>query len=92
MPFGDWPMSDQQEEATDNGEEAWRTKDKSRDAALVLPLVGAVLLLPPIIEMFGFGMQERGGLSVAIYLFVVWAGMIFCAWRISVWLRKDNKK
>jgi len=84
-------MSEDREDITDKSEEEWRAKEKSRDAALILPIIGAILLLPPIVEMFGEGSHGWGGLSVAVYLFSIWALMIFCAWRISIWLGKDKK-
>ncbi|MEM7254553.1 MAG: hypothetical protein AAF493_24300 [Pseudomonadota bacterium] len=56
---------------------------KSRDRAWLVPLVGMMLLLPPVAGAFQLDLRAFGVPFTALYLFVVWALLIFCAWRIS---------
>ena len=49
---------------------------KTRDRALILPMLGAVLLLPPVAGIFRLD-AKIGGLPVGIlYVFLVWALLI----------------
>ena len=59
-----------------------------RDAARVLPVVGAILFLLPILWPMG---REGGQTTSAalIYIFVVWAGLIAVAALISRLMRFD---
>ena len=56
-----------------------------RDAARVLPVVGAMLFLVPLLWMGG-GETAGGG----IYLFVIWALLIVAAAAISRPLSRDE--
>jgi len=52
---------------------------RASGAAVVLPLVGLFLLMPPIITLFA-GSQGVAGVSlVVVYVFGVWAALIVCA-------------
>jgi hypothetical protein len=49
---------------------------KVRDRALILPLVGALLLLPPLAGIFQLEVLVFGLPFTAVYLFAVWAFLI----------------
>lgn len=55
---------------------------RARDAAFVLPVLGAVLMIAPM--LWGGGRTSTGGL----YLFAVWVALIVLAFVISRLLRK----
>lgn len=61
---------------------------KTRDAALVLPLLGLGLFTPPVIALFGAGPGLFGAPAVVVYLFAVWAGLIIAARGLSRRLRR----
>ena len=46
---------------------------KARDRALVLPVVGVFLLLPPVAQMFHLDVRVLSVPFTALYLFGVWA-------------------
>jgi len=50
-----------------------------RDAAVVLPLVGLFLLMPPTITLFTAGYHVAGVPLIVAYLFGVWIALIACA-------------
>lgn len=56
---------------------------KARDAALALPLIGLVLIMPPIAQIFGIPGRIFGVPVIVAYLFLVWAALIWAARRIS---------
>ncbi|MCP5152624.1 MAG: hypothetical protein H6983_00570 [Ectothiorhodospiraceae bacterium] len=47
-----------------------------RDRALILPIVGLLLLMPPIAGAFQIDLRLAGVPFTAVYLFVVWAALI----------------
>ena len=49
---------------------------KTRDRALILPLMGLILLTPPVAGIFELDVKLVGVPFTIIYLFTVWAGMI----------------
>jgi hypothetical protein len=49
------------------------------DAAVVLPLFGVFLLMPPIITLFASGLDIHGVPLIVLYVFSVWIGLIVCA-------------
>jgi len=55
---------------------------RARDAAFVLPVLGAILFFAPV--LWGGGSTRSGGL----YLFAVWVVLIPAAYALSVRLRK----
>lgn len=63
---------------------------KSRDQAMILPLVGFVLLMPPFASIFELDLKLAGIPFTLVYLFAVWAGLIFCGWRLSRRLGADT--
>jgi len=56
---------------------------KVRDAALVLPFVGAFLLMPPFIRTFASDSYLAGIPVIIVYLFAVWFALILCAWLLA---------
>lgn len=55
---------------------------KLRDAALVLPLMGAFLLLPPLTDLFMAPVRIAGIPLIVLYIFGVWLGLIL----VALWL------
>lgn len=49
---------------------------KTRDRALILPVLGAVLLMPPIAGIFGLEAAIGGVPVPVLYVFAVWASLI----------------
>ena len=60
---------------------------KTRDRALILPLVGLIALLPPVAGIFRIDMRVLGVPFTAAYLFIVWAALIAGAAMLSRRLR-----
>lgn len=64
-----------------------RQKRRTADRAMVLPLLGLVLLMPPIAMIFEINAKVFGIPVTLIYLFAVWAfliiGAAFLAPRLS---------
>jgi hypothetical protein len=52
---------------------------KTPDAAVVLPLFGLFLLMPPIITLFATQIDIGGVPLIVVYVFGVWAALILCA-------------
>ena len=50
-----------------------------RDAAALLPLLGLVLLMPPVITLFAVGLDVAGVPLIVVYVFGVWLALIACA-------------
>ena len=64
---------------------------KNHDRALILPLVGLILLTPPVAVIFQLD-AKLGGIPVALaYVFLVWAGLIAGAAVLSRRLRQDSE-
>ncbi len=57
------------------------------DTAIVLPLAGTFLLMPPFIRVFVTGTDIAGIPVVVAYLFAVWFALILVAWRLAAPLR-----
>jgi hypothetical protein len=62
---------------------------RTRDAALVLPLAGAALVLPPVVNLFVADLTVFGVPLLAVYLFGVWATLIVGAALLARRLRRD---
>ncbi|MFC3231431.1 hypothetical protein ACFOGJ_29555 [Marinibaculum pumilum] len=75
------PPADQGEPPGVVGHEA---SPKLRDAALVLPLLGVFLLLPPFPEIFMAPVRLAGVPLIVLYIFGVWLAMILAA----LWLAR----
>lgn len=52
---------------------------KTPDAAVVLPLFGLFLLMPPTITLFAASVDIGGVPLIVVYIFSVWAALILCA-------------
>ena len=66
-------------------------REKSRDRAVVLPLVGLALLLPPVARIFEIDARIGDLPFPALYLFGVWAVLIVGALVLAPSLRRDRK-
>ncbi len=49
---------------------------KARDRALILPLVGLILIMPPVAAIFQLDARIGGVPFLLVYLFAVWAALI----------------
>lgn len=63
---------------------------KARDAAVVLPLIGFLMLTPPIADIFAVDSRVLGVPTIVVYVFSIWAGLIVIAWRLSVRLSPND--
>ncbi len=63
---------------------------KARDAALILPLMGLLLLTPPFAQVFANESRIFGVPTVVAYVFAIWAALIFVALRLSALLSSDE--
>lgn len=52
---------------------------RARDAAIVLPLLGLVLLMPPVIVLFAVPIRIAGVPLIVIYVFGVWLTLVLGA-------------
>jgi len=52
---------------------------KARDRALILPIIGLILLVPPVATLFRLELRIAGIPLVAYYLFAVWTLLIVAA-------------
>ena len=52
---------------------------RARAAALLLPLVGLFLLMPPFVTLFGGQARVFGVPLIVFYLFAVWAALTLAA-------------
>ena len=64
---------------------------KARDRALILPLVGFILLTPPVAGIFQLETKIAGMPFTALYLFAIWAMLIAGAAVLSRQLRDHNE-
>jgi len=53
--------------------------ERFRDAAVILPLLGLFLLMPPLITLFARGEHLFGIPVIVIYIFGVWLALVACA-------------
>ena len=60
---------------------------KARDRALILPLAGLILLIPPVAGVFHIEARIAGVPFTLVYLFAVWALLIAGAAALSRQLR-----
>lgn len=63
---------------------------KTRDRALILPLVGLLLLIPPVATIFQLDLRIAGVPFTALYLLVIWALLITIAALLSLRLRDSE--
>lgn len=52
---------------------------RARDAAVVLPLLGLFLLMPPVIGLFAVPVDVAGVPLIVLYLFGVWLALVLAA-------------
>jgi hypothetical protein len=60
-----------------------RGSRKKRDIALILPIIGIILLLTPVLKSFAVGNEASSLTSVMLIIFGVWAGLIAAAFLLS---------
>ena len=60
---------------------------KAVERAMILPLIGLLLLIPPIASIFEIETRFFGIPFTVIYLFVIWGILIFSAFMLSRQLR-----
>ncbi|HEU0221184.1 MAG TPA: hypothetical protein VFR34_03090 [Paracoccaceae bacterium] len=65
---------------------------RRRDFAILLPLVGAFLFLPPFIHVFRADAALFGLPLIVVYLFGAWALLIALAFRLTRLLRAEYDK
>jgi hypothetical protein len=63
---------------------------KRRDAAAILPMVGVVLLVSPLIDAFADAGTIAGIPVSVIYIFGIWFGLIALTARLARGLRDDE--
>ena len=63
---------------------------KARDRAIILPLVGLLLLTPPLAKIFSFEGTLLGLPFIWLYVFAVWAALIAGAAWLSSHLAEDG--
>ena len=56
---------------------------KIRDRCFVLVIIGMVLILPPVADIAKIDQRILGIPFTILYLFLTWAGLIFCAFLLS---------
>ncbi|MEM7527930.1 MAG: hypothetical protein AAF416_09640 [Pseudomonadota bacterium] len=56
---------------------------RQRDAAMALPVAGAILLASPLSFVFAVDARVLGIPIVVAYVFVAWAALIFAAWAVG---------
>lgn len=56
---------------------------RAGDAATLLPVVAAAVLLPPFILVFAAPVLVGGIPLIVVYVFGVWAAIILCAWLLA---------
>lgn len=61
---------------------------KSRDAAALLPLIGLLLLVTPLVATIP---NDSGIPGAFLYIFGVWAGLILLAALLSRRLNRDDR-
>ena len=55
----------------------------AHDAAKILPVAAAVLLLPPFILIFAAPASIAGVPLIVVYLFGIWAVIVLAAWLVA---------
>ena len=55
----------------------------TRDAASLLPVAAAILLLPPFIVVFAAPVLIAGIPLIVVYVFGVWAAIVLCDWLLA---------
>jgi hypothetical protein len=64
--------------------EDWEERTaRTRDAAILLPILVAVLLAPPVVLIFARPAAPWGVPLIVIYIFAVWAGAILASFLLA---------
>ena len=64
--------------------EDWEERSaRARDAAIVLPILLAVLLAPPVVLIFARPAAPWGVPLIVIYIFAVWAAAILASFLLA---------
>ncbi|WP_417514961.1 hypothetical protein [Minwuia sp.] len=58
-------------------------RQKLRDAALLLPLIGLFLLMPPFVGLLSGPARLAGVPAIVVYIFAVWAMLIALGFLLS---------
>lgn len=62
-----------------------------KDIAVIAPIFGFLLLIPPVIGLFATEATVFGAPLVLVYLFVIWLGLIIVAAILSQQLSKAER-
>lgn len=65
---------------------------RARDLAVILPVLGAVLLLPPAVQIFAGPATLLGIPVIVVYLFGSWAALLVAAALIARRLREPGDR
>lgn len=71
------------EESFDIAHKKIRRSRKTREIALVLPVIGVALLLTPVLKAFTANDEASHLTSSMLFIFGVWAGLIVAAFILS---------
>jgi len=74
------------------GASATRACRRRRDAAVVLPILGTALVMPPLVGLSVGGGAVAGVPAVVLYLFGVWAGLILAIAWLTAGLCRDRRR
>ena len=55
----------------------------AHDAARILPVAAAILLLPPFILIFAAPANIAGVPLIVVYVFGIWAAIVLAAWLVA---------
>jgi putative effector of murein hydrolase LrgA (UPF0299 family) len=72
-----------------------RSADPARvhDAARLLPILGVVLLMPPVVALFVSDARVGGVPLIVVYVFGTWLALIACAaWRARALAKSAAEK
>ncbi len=73
-----------------SGEDRETRARKARDAALIAPLIGLLLLTPPVAQIFAVDTSFIGVPAVVVYVFAIWVALILIAKRLSGLLASND--
>lgn len=62
----------------------------AHDAAKILPIAAAVLLLPPFILVFAAPATIAGVPLIVVYVFAAWAVIVLAAWLVARRIELDS--
>jgi hypothetical protein len=79
-----------QPRAQQDTEGAFRTQ-RRREAGLILPFFGLVLVAPPLVNLFISDITIFGAPLIGVYLYSVWAVLIGGSFWLSRKLQEDTR-